>query len=107
MAHARRALELALAYSAKGDEAWARYLLGRIHLASGPAAMAEAVTQLDSALRLAFACEARPLAALCRSALGTVHGRRGDEAGGRKFVAAANALYTELDMRPLPFDQTR
>lgn len=107
VAHGKRALDLALQYSGKGDEAWARFLLGSAYLACGAAAVGEAATQLDCALRLATSCEARPLAALCRGVLGAVHGRRGDEAGGRKFTAAANALYAELDMRPLPLDPAR
>jgi tetratricopeptide (TPR) repeat protein len=107
MKHGKRALELALGQEAKGHEAWARFLVGRAHWASAPGAMDEAATQLDTALRLANACDARPLAAFCQATLGALHARRGDKARAQELSAAADALYTEADMRPLPLDPVR
>lgn len=107
MAYGKRALELALAHDAKGDEAWARFLIGRVCWASAPKAMDESATQLDAALRLAIACEARPLAAFCQATLGAIHARRGDKGRAQEFTAAADATYAELDMRPLPLEPVR
>ena len=107
MKYGKRALELAVAHDAKGDEAWARFLIGRVHWASGPQAMDESEMQLEAGLRLAVACEARPLAAFCRATLGAIHTRRGSEARAREFTAAADATYRELDMRPVPLDPAR
>jgi class 3 adenylate cyclase/tetratricopeptide (TPR) repeat protein len=100
MQHGQRALELALAHDAKGDEAWARLLIGRALCAVTPSATEKAQAQLEAALRLADACEARPLAAFCQSALGLVHARRGDKGKAQQLTVAAEAIYAELDMRP-------
>jgi class 3 adenylate cyclase/tetratricopeptide (TPR) repeat protein len=107
MNYGKRALELALAHDAKGDEAWARFLIARAYWASAPRAMDESAMQLDAALRLAIACEARPLAAFCQATLGAIHARRGDKARAQEFTAAADAICAELDMRPLPLEPVR
>ena len=65
----RRALLIAVAHEARPDEAWARFLMSRAYGACAPAATGDARLELESALRLALECEARPLEALCRSAL--------------------------------------
>jgi hypothetical protein len=96
-----------LAHDAKGDEAWARFLIARAYWASAPRAMDEAAVQLDAALRLAVACAARPLAAFCQATLGAIHARRGDKARAQEFTAAADAICAELDLRPLPLEPVR
>jgi alkyl sulfatase BDS1-like metallo-beta-lactamase superfamily hydrolase len=107
MTYGKRALELALTHDAKGDEAWARLLIARVCWASTPRAMDESAMQLDAALRLAIACEARPLAAFCQAMLGAIHARRGDKARAQEFTATADATYAELDMRPLALEPVR
>jgi tetratricopeptide (TPR) repeat protein len=99
--HGERALALAQAHEAPGNEAWARFLIARARLASAPAATDEPAAELEAALRLAEACGARPLAAFCRTALGEIHDRRGDAARAATYASAAEAAYAELDMRPV------
>jgi tetratricopeptide (TPR) repeat protein len=103
----KQALELALAHEAKGVEAWARFLIARASWASAPNEFEEPMKELELALRNAVACEARPLAAFCQSALADIYVRRGDHAKAHGFNALANSVYSELDMRPLPFDPVR
>jgi class 3 adenylate cyclase/tetratricopeptide (TPR) repeat protein len=102
----QQAMEIAVAHEAKGDEAWARFLIGRACWASDPKDLGESEKQLDIALRLAARCEARPLAAFCHTTLCGIYGQRGDQVRAQEFDAAAAAIYRELDMRPLPLDPT-
>jgi len=97
----KQAVEIAVAQEAKGDEAWARFLIGRVCWVSDPGDLAESEKQLDIALRVATACEARPLVAFCNTTLCGIHARRGDEARAKEFDAAATAIYRELGMQPL------
>src|SRR5262252_7357098 len=98
----RQALEIAMAQEAKGDEAWARFLLGRTCWASDPKDLDESEKQLDMARRLATACEARPLVAFCDTTLCGVHAQRCNQGRAQEFEAAATAIYRELGMQPLP-----
>ena len=100
----KQAAATAVAHEAKGDEAWARFLIGRAYWASEPKDLDESEKELDIALRLANACEARPLAAFCNTALYGIYARRGDQARAKEFDAAASATYRELGMQPLPLD---
>jgi class 3 adenylate cyclase/tetratricopeptide (TPR) repeat protein len=100
----QQAVEIAVAQEAKGDEAWARFLIGRSCWASDPKDLDESEKQLDIALRLAADCEAHPLAAFCHTTLSGIYGQRGDQARAQEFDAAAAATYRELGMRPLPLD---
>jgi class 3 adenylate cyclase/tetratricopeptide (TPR) repeat protein len=102
----QQAVEIAVAQEAKGDEAWARFLIGRSCWASDPKDLDESEKQLDIALRLAAGCEARPLAAFCHTTLSGIYGQRGDQTRAQEFDAAAAATYRELGMRPLPLDPT-
>ena len=102
--HAQRGLDIAAAHEGKGDEAWARLLIARVRLASSSAILENAQSEAEEALRLALSCDAKPLAAFCRTTLGEVHGRRGDKAKAQQYTAVANATYEELDIRPLPLD---
>jgi class 3 adenylate cyclase/tetratricopeptide (TPR) repeat protein len=103
----KQAAAIAMAHEAKGDEAWARYLIGRAYWASEPKDLDEAEKELNIALRLAAACEARPLAAFCNTTLCGIYARRGDQAMAKEFDAAAIATYRELGMQPLPRDLGR
>jgi class 3 adenylate cyclase/tetratricopeptide (TPR) repeat protein len=103
----KQAAEIAVAHEAKGDEAWARFLIGRACWASEPKDLDESEKQLDISLRLAAACEARPLAAFCNSTLSGIYARRGDQVRAKEFGAAATATYRELGMQPAPLDPMR
>ena len=103
----KQAAEIALAHEAKGDEAWARFLMARAFWASNPQDLDESAKQLEIALRLAVACGARPLATFCRTTFGGIHARRGDRTTADKFDAAANEGYRELGMLPLPLNPVR
>jgi len=103
----QQAVEIAVAHEAKGDEAWARFLIGRACWASDPKDLDEAAKQLDISLRLALASEARPLTAFCQTTLCGVYTQRGDQVAAQKFDAAATDIYRELGMRPLPLDPVR
>lgn len=107
LTHGNRAVEIAVEHEGKGEEAWARFLIARACWASDPQRIEEAATQLDFALRLALACEARPLIAFCHTNLGAIYSRRGDHETAKKFTAAADSSYAELGMRPLPLDPVR
>lgn len=107
LTHGKQALEVAVAHEAKGDEGWARFLIGRAYWASNPQDIDESAKELGAALRLALGCEARPLVAFCQTTLGGIHRRRGDDATAQRFTAAADATYAELGMRPLPLDPVR
>jgi tetratricopeptide (TPR) repeat protein len=100
----KQAAAIAVAHEAKGDEAWARFLIGRAYWASEPKDLDESEKELDIALRLATACDARPLAAFCNTTLYGIYARRGDQARAKEFDAAATATYRELGMQPLPLD---
>ena len=66
----------------------------------------ESEKQLDIALRLATACEARPLAAFCNATLSGLYARRGDQVKAKEIDAVATATYRDLGMQPLPLDTT-
>jgi tetratricopeptide (TPR) repeat protein len=100
----KQAAAIAMAHEAKGDEAWARFLLGRAYWASEPKDLDAAEKELNVALRLATTCEARPLAAFCNTTLSGIHATRGNQAKAKEFDAAAIATYEELGMQPLPLD---
>jgi class 3 adenylate cyclase len=99
--HAKRALEIALDHENKRDEPWGRLLIARASWALDPEAPDEPLAQLESALRLAIACGARPLEAHCRTMLGVIHAAKGDKARAEESSAAAQAAYAKLGMRPL------
>jgi hypothetical protein len=96
-----------LAHEGKGGEAWARFLIARAYVASGGVATDESLAEFEAALRLAIACGARPLAAFCKTTLGKIYGRRGDNALAEQHTVAADAIYADLDMRRLPLDRAR
>jgi len=100
----RQAVEIAVAQEAKGDEAWARFLMGRAYWASDPKNLEEAEEQLNLARLLAAACGARPLIAFCGTTLCGLHTQRGCHDKAAEFDAAATAIYRELGMRPLPLN---
>jgi class 3 adenylate cyclase/tetratricopeptide (TPR) repeat protein len=104
VAQGGRAVDIARAQEDRVGEAWGRFLVACSEWPESPPEIEEAMAHLDTALRLATACEARPLAALCSSALARLHEQRGDAAKAAELSAAARSVYTELDMRPLSLE---
>jgi class 3 adenylate cyclase/tetratricopeptide (TPR) repeat protein len=107
VAQGEQAVEIALAQEEKAHEAWGRFLIGRACSAMETADTEQASKELEAALRLAVACEARPLAAFCQTALAGISRRRGEEAEAGKLAAAADAVYARLGMQSLPLDPVR
>jgi tetratricopeptide (TPR) repeat protein len=107
IAHAKRALELALAQENRRDEPWARLLIARALRASERGTIGQAGKELEAALSLAVAGEARPLEAHCRALLASIHEAAGDQSEAAELAAAAAALHSALGMRPLPLEPSR
>lgn len=107
LALGQKAALIARAHQAKGDEAWAKFLIGRAHWASDPKDLDEAEKELAAALSLAAECEARPLTAFCNTTLCEISTRRRNQEKAKEFDTAATAAYRELGMQPLPLDPTR
>ena len=105
--YGRRALDMALANEGKGDQAWARFVIGSACLRLGDSLMERATTELIAARSLANSCDARPLAAFCQTALGEIYRRGGEMDKAQDFTSAASVTYAELDMRALAFNQPR
>src|SRR5262245_10697352 len=104
----KQAAAIAAEQEAKGDEAWARFLIGRACWATSELKdLDESEKQLDIALRLAVACEARPLAAFCNTTLSGIYALRGDQVRAKEFDAAATATYRDLGMQPALLDPMR
>jgi tetratricopeptide (TPR) repeat protein len=102
--HGRSALEIARAQQARGDEAWARFLIGRACWVTNADASAEAHRQFEETLALAEPGGSRPLAAFCRTMLGAIEKRRGNEHAAAELAALADRTYEQLGMRPLAID---
>jgi tetratricopeptide (TPR) repeat protein len=102
----KQAAAIAVEHEAKGDEAWARFLIGRACWASEPKDLDESEKELDIALRLAAACEARPLVGFCNTALSGIYARRGNRVRAKEFDAAAAATYRDLGIQPASLDPT-
>jgi tetratricopeptide (TPR) repeat protein len=107
LANARRAVEVAVRHEDKGQEAWARFLIGRACWAADPQDLEQSEKELANAMRLAAACEARPLVAFCQTALAGIARQRGQHGKTEELAAAAAAVYTELGMQPLALDPVR
>jgi hypothetical protein len=104
LAQGRRALDLALGHEAKGDEAWARFLIARAIWADRPRDLHGCAQELRASSRLATLCDQRPLVAFCGSSLSAVQSAAGDRVQAEHSMNAAAALYRELDLRALPTD---
>ena len=98
---ARQALQLRSGDRGTSDEAWARHLISCASYMSHPNEIDETIAELQSALQLAIDSAPDRSAAHCQAELGWLYFVRGDEVAARDTMATANAVYTELDMRPL------
>jgi hypothetical protein len=89
-------LRLARAHKERGDEAWARRLLGDI--ASDREQLSEAEAHYRDALALAQVLGMRPLVAHCRRGLGMLHRRSGARQDAERELALARDLYRDMGM---------
>jgi transcriptional regulator with AAA-type ATPase domain/tetratricopeptide (TPR) repeat protein len=87
--HAKEAFELSRDRGERGDEAWARHLLGEIASCREPAEPERARNWYREALALAEELGMRPLAARCRLSLGELEARRGGDQEARVWLAPA------------------
>jgi len=97
--HAEQALELARAHTEPGFEGWALHLLAEIALASAPLNVARAADHADKALTKAEELGMRPLMAHSHRALGRALAQEADPAAAKRHFAAANQLFSEMNMQ--------
>jgi class 3 adenylate cyclase/tetratricopeptide (TPR) repeat protein len=95
---ATQALALATEQKERGNEVYARRLLGEIHARAQPGSPS-AQRYFADALALAEALGMRPLAAHCHAGLGQVHRHAGKPGDADAHLATAAAMYGEMAMR--------
>jgi tetratricopeptide (TPR) repeat protein len=95
---AKQALTLARAHQERGNEAYARRLLGDIAAHCDPPQVDEADTHYRQALALADELGVRPLQAHCHHGLGTLYSHTGQVTAARAELAAAIDLYRNMHM---------
>ncbi len=95
---ATTALALATEQKERGNEVYARHLLGKIHAAADPAS-ATARQYFGDALALAVELGMRPLAAHSHAGLARLCAAAGEAEPAREHLAAATALYRAMAMR--------
>ena len=95
---AGRALTLTRERGQRGYEAWALRLLGEVASHHNPPDVAAAEGHYGQALALADELGMRPLGAHCRLGLGNLYRRTGNGAKANEHLAAAAAMYREMDM---------
>ena len=95
---AERALALSQIHKARGNEAWSLRLLGEIALHGHPSDIIQAQIYYQQALALAGELGMRPLQAHCHLGLGTLYATAGRWEPARAALAAAIALYRDMEM---------
>jgi class 3 adenylate cyclase/tetratricopeptide (TPR) repeat protein len=96
---AEDALRLAREQSERGNEVYARHLLGEINAHDRARPVADAETYFHDALRLADELGMRPLAARCHAGLATLYLRAGRRELAQPHAASARAMFREMAMR--------
>jgi tetratricopeptide (TPR) repeat protein len=96
---AERALELSREQKERGHEAYALCLLGEVQAHSHPLDTRSALVHYRQAMTVAEELGLRPLQAHTHLGLGKMFRRTGDRQSADTHLAAAIALYRELDMR--------
>jgi len=96
---ARRALELCREHKERGHEAWTLRLLGDIASHPDSPDIETAEGHYREALAVADALGMRPLLAHCHLGLGQLYRRKGMGERAREHLAAATAMFREMDMR--------
>ena len=95
---AQRGLANAREYNIRGEEAWARWLLGEIAMHRDPPDLALAEVHYQQALTLADELGMRPLQAHCHLGLGTLSATTGQREQARAALATAIDLYRAMEM---------
>jgi tetratricopeptide (TPR) repeat protein len=95
---ARSALALARGLEARGNEAYALWLLGEIHAHQDPLEVEEAEAVYRQALALAEELGMRPLLAHCHLGLGTLYTKVGRLAQARAALSTAIELFHAMEM---------
>jgi tetratricopeptide (TPR) repeat protein len=95
----QRSLALSREYRERGHEAWALRLLGEIASHPDQPDAAPAEDYYRKALAIANELGMRPLSAHCHLGLGKLYRRSGKQDAAYEHLAAAAALYREMDMR--------
>jgi class 3 adenylate cyclase/tetratricopeptide (TPR) repeat protein len=98
---AETALALALQQRERGNEVYARHLLGELHALGAPAddAVAKAKQSYHDALNLALELGMEALTARCNAALGALYARTGQVDAKDRHVAVAQKMYRAMGMR--------
>jgi DNA-binding winged helix-turn-helix (wHTH) protein/class 3 adenylate cyclase/tetratricopeptide (TPR) repeat protein len=96
--HAHQALDLARQHNERANEALALHQLGAVQADADPPDVAQAEAHYQQALALAEALGMRPLQAHCHCGLGTLYAKTGQTEQARAALAAAIALYRDMDM---------
>jgi class 3 adenylate cyclase/tetratricopeptide (TPR) repeat protein len=96
--HARQALDLARQQKARGEEVLALHQLGTVHAHADPPDVVQAEAYYQQALTLAEKLGMRPLQAHCHHGRGQLYGQTSRGAQARAALAAAIALYRDMEM---------
>jgi class 3 adenylate cyclase/tetratricopeptide (TPR) repeat protein len=96
---AQRALNLAVERNERGQRAHAQRLLGDIEAGAGEPGIPGAQTAYREALDLGDALRMRPLVAHCHRGLGLLAWRTGRPREAGEHLAAAAAMFREMDMQ--------
>jgi tetratricopeptide (TPR) repeat protein len=96
--HACRALDLTRQIKNRKDEARALHQLGALHAHTTPLDGTQAEAYYQQALALAEELSMRPLVPHCHHGLGTLYAQTGRREQARAALAAALALYCDMDM---------
>ena len=95
---AAQAVEFARQYQQRGQQAWALWLLGESTARQASPEVEPAAGHYRQALALAEELGMRPLQAHCHLGLGTLYSQCGQREPARAAIAAALALYRDMDM---------
>jgi tetratricopeptide (TPR) repeat protein len=98
MGLARSALAFAHDLKARGNEAYALWLLGEIHSQQDSFDAVQAEAHYRQALALADELGMRPLQAHCHCGLGTLYAKLGRQEQARSELSTALKLYRAMDM---------
>jgi class 3 adenylate cyclase/tetratricopeptide (TPR) repeat protein len=92
------ALTFAQAHQARGNEAYALWLLGEVYAHQEPLVAAVAEAHYQQALVLADELGMRPLLAHCHRGLGTLYARQSQQEQARTALSTAIDLYRAMEM---------
>ncbi len=96
--HAERALALARTHEERGNEAWALWVFGEVVTQAALGQSPPVTDYHRQALALAAELDMQPLVAHCHASLARVFTAMGQEAAAFEALAAAEALFRQLEM---------